>query len=105
MADESQTTHSDSNPGSTLFDDFEPPTLEDWRSATIASLKGRPIEKLTTHTVEGIDVMPLYRHADIADLVDGVAELARSKGASVRYVLGQSALNEHAAGALLRYVV
>jgi hypothetical protein len=41
----------------------------------------------------------------IADIVDGVAERARATGAAVRYVLGDSPLNEYAVGAVLRYVV
>ncbi|MEZ4592418.1 MAG: methylmalonyl-CoA mutase family protein [Chloroflexota bacterium] len=42
-----------------LFAEFTPPTVEEWMAATIASLKGKPLEKLTHLTYEGIPVDPL----------------------------------------------
>jgi len=41
------------------------PSLDEWRAAATASLKGRPLEKLVTRTHEGIDVAPLYTSDDL----------------------------------------
>lgn len=51
-----------------LFSEFTPPTYEEWVEVTTASLNGKPLETLISTTPEGIEVKPLYRHADIADL-------------------------------------
>lgn len=51
------------------YSEFVPPAYEAWREAAVASLKGRPFEKLITQTYEGIEVSPLYRREDIADLM------------------------------------
>ncbi|WP_420643354.1 methylmalonyl-CoA mutase family protein [Candidatus Leptofilum sp.] len=42
-----------------LFAEFTPPTAEEWIAATVASLKGKPIEKLTDFSYEGIPIDPL----------------------------------------------
>ena len=47
-----------------LFAEFEPPSYEEWVEATVKSLKGRPFEKLTSQTVEGIEIRPFYTAAD-----------------------------------------
>ncbi|MEM6886829.1 MAG: methylmalonyl-CoA mutase [Pseudomonadota bacterium] len=39
-----------------------------WRDLAAAELRGKPFEDLTWHTLEGIDVAPLYTEEDIADL-------------------------------------
>ncbi len=59
------TTDSDNE---NLFAEFTPPTYQEWRDATIASLKGVPFERLVTHTYEGIDLQPLYRQEDAASI-------------------------------------
>ena len=46
----------------------ELPGLEAWRAAAQKSLKQRPLDELTWHTPEGIDVKPLYTAEDIKDL-------------------------------------
>ncbi len=51
-----------------LFDQFDAPSFETWREATVTSLNGLPFEKLITRTYEGIDLQPLYRAEDVADL-------------------------------------
>ncbi len=51
-----------------LFAEFDAPTYESWREATVSSLKGLPFEKLITRTYEGIDLQPLYRAEDTAEL-------------------------------------
>jgi methylmalonyl-CoA mutase len=51
-----------------LFAEFDAPAYEAWREATVSSLKGVPFEKLITRTYEGIDLQPLYRAEDAADL-------------------------------------
>jgi methylmalonyl-CoA mutase len=45
---------------------FEPPSLDDWRRAAEASLKGRPLDRLTVRTHEGIAIGPLFTAADAA---------------------------------------
>jgi len=66
----SQPTQEDNlTPQALDYSEFEPPTFEAWREATVASLKGRPFEKLITQTYEGISLSPLYRREDIADLM------------------------------------
>ncbi|MCG3210971.1 MAG: Methylmalonyl-CoA mutase [Anaerolineae bacterium] len=57
-----------SNSSRLLLEEFTPPTLEEWQAEAERSLKGRPLEKLITKTYEGIDVQPMYRRADAADL-------------------------------------
>jgi len=44
------------------------PTVEEWRALAAKELGKRPIEALTWHTPEGIDVKPLYTAADVAGL-------------------------------------
>ena len=51
---------------------------EDWRKLAEAELKGRPLEDLTWHTIEGIDVKPLYT----ADDTEGLAHMGSIPGAA-----------------------
>jgi len=44
--------------------DFPAPDLEAWRAAAIELLKGRPLDKLSTRTLEGIVVPPLHTAGD-----------------------------------------
>jgi methylmalonyl-CoA mutase len=44
------------------------PTLDDWRRAAAAELKGRPVESLDRRTPEGLTVKPLYTAADLKEL-------------------------------------
>lgn len=55
------------NPDLSL-DEFPPATWDEWRQAAVASLKGRPFEKLITPTWEGIPIQPLYRGEDTANI-------------------------------------
>ena len=41
---------------------------DDWRQLAEKELRGRPLDDLTWHTLEGIDVQPLYTAEDTADL-------------------------------------
>ncbi|WP_324751624.1 methylmalonyl-CoA mutase [Roseovarius sp. Pro17] len=41
---------------------------DDWRKLAEAELKGRPLDDLTWHTIEGIDVKPLYTAEDTEGL-------------------------------------
>ncbi|PIE06773.1 MAG: methylmalonyl-CoA mutase [Rhodobacterales bacterium] len=41
---------------------------KDWEALAAKELRGRPLEDLTWHTLEGIDVKPLYTAEDTADL-------------------------------------
>ena len=47
-----------------LADLFDKPDLEQWQTAAEASLKGRPLDRLTIRTHEGLAVRPLYSEAD-----------------------------------------
>ena len=61
------------------FDEFPPTSYEEWRRAVDKALKGASFEKrLITKTYEGIDLQPMYRQEDIADLphLDGLPGFA-----------------------------
>jgi methylmalonyl-CoA mutase len=49
-----------------LAADFPPARREDWLKLAEAALKGRPLERLTTRTYDGIPVEPLYPRAATA---------------------------------------
>lgn len=52
-----------------LFDEFSPATYEAWRAAAEKTLKGASFDKkLITRTYEGIDLQPIYRQEDSADI-------------------------------------
>lgn len=46
-------------------DDFPPTTVDAWREAAEKSLKGRPLDKLTTKLLEGVEIAPLLTAADV----------------------------------------
>ena len=51
------------------FDEFPPTPYEDWRRAVDKAIKGASFEKrLVTKTYEEIDLQPMYRQEDIANL-------------------------------------
>jgi methylmalonyl-CoA mutase len=51
------------------FTEFPVPSYEEWREAAVAALKGGSFEKrLITKTHEGIELQPMYRAEDAADL-------------------------------------
>ncbi|MBK8900444.1 MAG: methylmalonyl-CoA mutase small subunit [Anaerolineaceae bacterium] len=54
-------------PESSLFAEFAPPTHEEWVAAALASLKGKPLDRLTHLTYEGIPIEPLLGPAATAD--------------------------------------
>lgn len=45
--------------------DKKPETIDDWRKLVSGELREKPIEDLTWHTPEGIDVKPLYTADDL----------------------------------------
>lgn len=47
-----------------LADLFDQPSLDEWRRIATASLKGRPLERLTVKTLEGIEIAPLATSDD-----------------------------------------
>lgn len=57
-------------PETPLFAEFTPPTYEAWVAAAVASLKGKPLGKLTHLTYEGIPITPLLDSAATAELPD-----------------------------------
>ena len=61
---------------------------KDWEALASKELRGRPIEDLTWHTPEGIDVQPLYTAADAEGLahtgsLPGVAPFTRGPRATM----------------------
>ena len=56
------------NDPSLSFDEFPAVSWDEWQRAAVASLKGRPFDKLISPTDEGIDIQPLYRREDTADI-------------------------------------
>lgn len=68
-----------------LLAEFTPPTNAEWQREAERSLKGKPLEKLTTRTYEGIDVQPIYRQDDVSaiphlDSLPGFAPYLRGTG-------------------------
>ena len=56
-------------PNAPTFTEFPIPGYDEWREVAVAALKGGTFEKrLITHTHEGIDLQPMYRAEDAADL-------------------------------------
>ncbi len=51
-------------------DSYQPPhaSVEQWRELATKQMRGKPLEDLTWHTAEGIDVKPLYTQEDIEHL-------------------------------------
>src|SRR5687767_7684308 len=62
---------------------FEPADLDRWKADADKELRGKPLDDLTWHTPEGIDVKPLYTEADI----DGLGHLGGLPG-QAPYVRG-----------------
>lgn len=76
-----------------LLAEFPLPTYDEWRAAAEALLKGAPFEKrLITRTPEGIELQPIYRREDVADLPQ-LAELpgtaSRLRGARAAGKVGK----------------
>ncbi|MDX5437584.1 MAG: methylmalonyl-CoA mutase family protein, partial [Pontibacter sp.] len=51
-----------------LFAEFSPATMADWEQKARKDLRDTPLESLTWHTYEGIDIKPYYAQEDIATL-------------------------------------
>lgn len=51
-----------------LFAAFTPATATDWEQKARKDLRDTPLDSLTWHTYEGIDIKPYYAKEDIADL-------------------------------------
>ena len=49
---------------SRLTDDFDPADLDTWTQKATADLKGRPLEKLSGRTDDGLEIRPLYTRSD-----------------------------------------
>lgn len=51
------------------FEEFAPPSQEEWRGEAVTALKGAPFEKrMYTPTYEGITLEPIYTLADLEEL-------------------------------------
>lgn len=51
-----------------LLEEFPPNSYEEWTVVAEASLKGKPLEKISTKTYEGITLKPIYRKEDAENL-------------------------------------
>jgi len=53
-----------------MSNDYQPKktSVEQWQKSAEKQMKGKPIDTLTWHTPEGIDIKPLYTAADTANL-------------------------------------
>ncbi|HKK71710.1 MAG TPA: methylmalonyl-CoA mutase family protein [Candidatus Krumholzibacteria bacterium] len=61
------------DPSRPLTDEFEPADIGLWREKATADLKGRPLEKLTGHTDDGLEIRPLYtRDEQVAPTMIGL---------------------------------
>ncbi|NEM98020.1 methylmalonyl-CoA mutase subunit beta [Pontibacter burrus] len=58
----------DSNNTQKLFSEFTPATAADWEARASKDLRDTPLEQLTWHTYENIDVKPYYTKEDIQQL-------------------------------------
>src|SRR5690606_31574594 len=43
-----------------LAEDFPTPTLDQWRALASKGLKGEPLDRLVSHTPDGLVIQPLY---------------------------------------------
>ncbi|MCG7346561.1 methylmalonyl-CoA mutase family protein [Sporosarcina sp. ACRSL] len=59
---------------------FEKVEFEQWKNLAIASLKGKPYESLTTATIEGIELQPLYYQTGKLDSSSVVQSMKRTVG-------------------------
>ncbi|MBU3666899.1 MAG: hypothetical protein FGM15_13635, partial [Chthoniobacterales bacterium] len=54
--------------------DFRSSSLADWRAAAEATLKGKPLDDLTTKTSDGLTVEPIYTSENFVLLPGGEAD-------------------------------
>ncbi|MDB5228920.1 MAG: mutA [Bacteroidota bacterium] len=47
-----------------IFLQFPPSSPEEWKHKIMSDLKGEPIDKISIHTREGIDILPFYTRED-----------------------------------------
>ncbi|MFS0691132.1 methylmalonyl-CoA mutase family protein [Sporosarcina sp. 179-K 8C2 HS] len=59
---------------------FQKTDFEQWKKLAVDSLKGKPYEKLTTETLEGIDLQPLYFERATLDSSSVVGFMKRDAG-------------------------
>ncbi len=71
-------------------DSYQPPhaSVEQWRELATKQMRGKPLEDLTWHTAEGIDVKPLYTREDLgqlqyADTMPGIEPFIRGPQATM----------------------
>ncbi len=71
------------------FDEFDLPTADEWQAAAVASLAGKPFDKLTARSYEGIAIRPLYHREDVASL-----DAARTLPNEMPYLRGRGGLDD-----------
>jgi len=85
----------------TLVTDFPPVSYDEWKADVVAELKGAPFDKkLVTHTLEGIEIQPLYTAVDWASDGDpsglpGFVPLTRGSQVLGHAVTGWDIRQEH----------
>ncbi|MFW6086615.1 MAG: methylmalonyl-CoA mutase family protein [Myxococcota bacterium] len=82
-----------------ITDDFPPATKQTWREKAEKDLRGTPLEKLVTHTIEGLDIDPLYTRDDAvapdARGFPGMAPFVRGREVVERATRGWQVCQEH----------
>lgn len=73
-----------------FFAEFTPPTAEEWLAATVASLKGKPVEKLTHHSYEGIPIAPLLNAVPKLTAVPGQFPYQRGTDSQTPWLIAQA---------------
>ncbi|MFW6050137.1 MAG: methylmalonyl-CoA mutase family protein [Myxococcota bacterium] len=83
-----------------ITDDFPPAAKSGWREKAEKDLEGTPLDKLVTHTIEGIDIDPLYTREDAvpgdARGFPGMPPFVRGGEAVERATHGWQVCPEHA---------
>jgi methylmalonyl-CoA mutase len=58
---------------------FDTPNLAAWQDIALRALKGTPLDKLTSHTYDGVAIQPLYTAADMPTGLSGQPSAARDR--------------------------
>lgn len=72
---------------------FESVDFKQWKELAVNSLKGKPYEKLTTDTLEGIKLEPLYFERPILDSASIVKAMKHNTG----WIIGQQTIADNGA--------
>lgn len=81
------------NMKNTIFDKAD---FEQWKSLAVESLKGKPFDKLSTKTLEGIELQPLYYEASDPGNTAIIQEMKQQRG----WIIAQQTIADDAASFL-----